>query len=147
MIRYLMAIFWVCFLCLFSYTSLIVLLIVKGIGAFVESLTLSLLKDTMLLTNIGMVGMLFVDGFITDVLTKRHNVRHVLRLTVFLSAMLALTMTIVARIANDHGWLSQVETLTACEFCVFVILLIVHKAESLCISHYADRNSIKPPKD
>ena len=144
MIRYFMAIFWVSFLCLFSYTSLIVLFIVKGYHCFVSSLTSNMQDDTMLLTNIGMVGMLFVDSFITGIITKRHEVRPILRLTIFLSAILALVMTIFTRIANEQGWLLQIETFTMLEFCVFILLLIIHKAESLCICHYSDNNSIKP---
>jgi hypothetical protein len=141
-IRYSFAVVWTIVLSAFSYGKLIYDYIrIDGIG-FENKLIDMHSSLSMLVANMGIIFMLYLDRYITYLLDKRRNPNIQIELKsilLYINMPIAAIMTFLA-IKIKAGEVILPEWLKLSYlFAIFVVLLIVYKAESMRIdsSYYA----------
>ena len=148
LIRYFCSLFWIVVLCCFSYSELLIYMISESEQTFEEFFIESNSKLSMILVNVGVIGMLYVDNAITTFCTKRVS-KHssVLECCFVIGVILAIFMTVlsqmvVAKELDLNQWM-KISYL----FYIFIGCLIVYKANSLEIPHVSDDNAILPSRN
>jgi len=134
-------------LCCFSYSELLVFIVSKDTETF-ESFFVKANSDTaMILTNVGLIGMLYVDNFIIRLFTKSPGKNSILGLCLTLGVIVAIFITILSQKIVNKEFVPAEWFKVSYLFCIFIVSLIVYKAESLEISHHADDSPIAPSKN
>lgn len=131
----------------FSYGGIILNFFNKNGIPFEEKILNSHKSNLMILINIGLVVMLFIDKLIIQIVTKQVNKNYYVDSLLVFDIILAVVMTVIAQaiveklfIPVDWFKLSYLSIL-------FIILLVVYKAESLKIKHISSNDDILPTKN
>jgi quinol-cytochrome oxidoreductase complex cytochrome b subunit len=145
MIRYVCAIIWTGILICFSYGELVLNFFIKNDVKFDDKIIEMHDSSLMILVNVGLIAMLYVDSLITHILTKS-NFRSKLAETVFfISIFIAIFLTVFAHMVKEGVVLANWFKLSYL-FIVFIAMLIIYKAESLREPSFACDNDILPSK-
>jgi hypothetical protein len=132
-IRYSIAIVWIAILAAFSYGELIFNYIrVDGIG-FENKLIDIHSSYAMLLVNMGLVFMLYVDRYITYLTSKHRSPSMHIEFLLFINMVIASTMTFLA-FKMKEGFVLKVNLLP-CLFIIYIAILIIYKAESILLNN------------
>lgn len=145
-LRYICAVVWLGILCCFSYGELLIHVITKSDIPF-EAKFIELNSDTgMILTNVGLIGMLYVDNIITKLITKSQKEGHALGICLTLSIIIAIFVTIISQKVINKVFIPEDWFKISYLFYIFITCLVIYKAESLKIAHVSDDNAILPSK-
>lgn len=98
----------------------------------------------MILTNVGLIGMLYVDNFITKLFTKSKHKTSVLAPCLIISIIVAIFITIISQQVLEGKFNAASWFKISYLFMVFIACLIVYKAESLEIAHDTNDSPILP---
>lgn len=129
LIRYSIAIVWIAILAAFSYGELVFDYIrVDSIG-FGNKLIDIHSSYAMLLANMGLVFMLYVDRYVTYLITKHRYPGMHMEFLLFINMIIASTMTFLA-FKMKEGFVLKVNLLP-CLFIIYIAILIIYKAESI----------------
>ena len=143
-LRYICALFWMIILCCFSYSELLLHVISQSEKSFEAFFIETNSNLSMILVNVGMIGMLYVDNFITNLCTKKTSKVSVQEPCFVICVIIAILMTIISQmIVNGELVLAQWLKVSYL-FAIFIAALVVYKAKSLEIAHVSDDQSILP---
>lgn len=145
--RYVCAMIWMAILCCFSYSELLVFIVSKNTETFETFFVMAHSDTSMILTNVGLIGMLYVDNFIIRLFTKSPGKNFVPGLCLTVGVIMAIFITILSRRIVDNEFVPAAWFKVSYLFGIFIVSLIVYKAESLEISHHAEDCPITPSKN
>lgn len=134
-------------LCCFSYSGLLLFIVSDNTETF-ESFFIRANSDTtMILTNVGLIGMLYVDNLIIRMFTKSPGKTSVLGSCLILNIIVAIFLTILSQKIVNNEFIPADWFRISYLFYIFIIGLVVYKAESLEIQHHSDDSAILPSKN
>ena len=147
LIRYSCALFWIVVLCCFSYSELLFHIISQSEKTFEIFFIETNSELSMILVNVGMIGMLYVDNFITNLCAKKSNKASALEPCFVISIIVAIFITILSQMIVNDGLVLVKWFKVSYLFCIFIAGLVVYKAKSLEIAHISGDGSILPSKN
>lgn len=125
----------------FSYGELIFGLFIKNGQSFDLKLFEMHKNDGIMLSNMALVVLLFVDKFIHQLIIKRPFHFRLIDIMLFVCILVATLLTVFARnvasISEFENWFKL-----SYLFIAFILFLTVYKAEAMKISRYASSNDI-----
>jgi uncharacterized protein YacL len=135
MTRYFWALIWTCFLVSFAYGDLVVNFFLDNSVSFEQELTKLLNSDVVFYSNFGLVIMVLIDNTITKKITKNNARNNFMIIFLCISIILILFLNALAnKVIEQQEKLYDGFHLYYL-FLIFLICLIVSKAESLNIKH------------
>lgn len=147
MIRYFCALIWMCVLSCFSYGDLILNFFDRNGIPLEDKILASHSSTVMILANIGLVVMLYIDKFIMGFITKQKNKNQSIDAILIAAIILAVVMTVFAQLINNEGFIPIDWFKLSYLLILFILLLIIYKAETLKIKHISSNTNILPTKN
>ena len=144
MIRYLCALIWTGLLACFSYGDLILNFFNKNGISFEDKILETHASSLMILVNVGLVVMLYIDKLITHFVTGKSNKNQYTDVILIINIVLAVAITVIAQLMiNKSDSFVPVDWFKLSYlFALFALLLVVYKAETLKIKHTSSINDI-----
>lgn len=147
-IRYLCAIVWMGLLSAFSYGDWILNLINQNGTSFEDKIIESHSSSLVVLCNVGLVTMLYIDKLITHFITKQHNKSHYIDVILVFDILIAfLIYAVVQLVLNDKSFVLVSWFKLSYLFIPFILSLVIYKADTLKIRHTSSNSDILPSKN
>ncbi|MDR0724972.1 MAG: hypothetical protein LBF59_03055 [Prevotellaceae bacterium] len=135
MIRYFWAIIWTCFLVSFAYGDLVINFFLDNSVSFEQELIKLLNSKVVFYSNFGLVIMVLIDNTITKKITKKNTRNNAMIIFLCISIIIILFLnTLADKVVEEQEKLYDGFRLYYL-FIIFLVCLIVSKAESLNIKH------------
>ena len=147
LLRYLCSIIWVGLLSCFSYGSLIINFFNERGLPLEETILESHESSWMILANVGLVLMLYIDKILTHLITKQKNKNHYIEVILFINIFIAIFLTVIAQQIKHEGFILVSWFKLSYLLSIFIILLTIYKADSLKITHISTDRDILPSKN
>ena len=89
----------------------------------------------MILANVGLVVMVYIDKIIIYFVTKQENKSQGIDIILMINIILAIVITVVAQLIKDEQFVPVYWFKLSYLLVIFILLLIIYKAETLKIKH------------
>jgi hypothetical protein len=128
----------------FSYGNIILNFINQNGLPFEDKILESHKSNFAILSNIGLVAMLYVDKLITHFITKQNNNSPYIDVIIIVDIILSVAITVMAQLMIDKLLVPIYWFKLSYLFILFIALLIIYKAETLKIRHLSSNSDILP---
>ena len=119
----------------FSYGNLIFNFLNQNGIPFEDKMQESHSSTLMILANVGLVVMVYIDKIIIYFVTKQENKSQGIDIILMINIILAIVITVVAQLIKDEQFVPVYWFKLSYLLVIFILLLIIYKAETLKIKH------------
>lgn len=135
LLRYACAFMWLVLLCAFSYSDMLPFLLFEQEHSLSMEIALQMQGTKMLITNVGLIGMVYVDNILVKLLSGPSKETSLQRIILIGSILLAILMSVSCEYVSKDGYVLRLEWLPVLAFSIFLVMLLIYKAESLVVSY------------
>lgn len=135
LLRYTCAFMWLVLLCAFSYSDMLPFLLFEQDHSLSTEIAQQMEGTKMLITNVGLIGMVYVDNILVKLLSGPSKETSLQRMILIGSILLAILMSVFCEYVSKYGYVLRWEGLPVVAFSIFLVMLLIYKAESLVISY------------
>lgn len=139
MLRGLCSFIWMAFLCVFSFYDLIDFAVHTSGHSISMEIVSEMQSLKMVIANIGLIGMVYVDNIIASMLTKHHNESAFQRILLVVAIVIALMLALISQGMDIEQHNFRYESLPGMMFAIYLVTLFVYKVQSLEVSHTQGR--------
>lgn len=134
-LRFLCALLWLAVLCSFSFYDLINFVIHDSDHTISMEIVKEMQSLKMILANVGLIGMVYVDNMFLSMLTKKGNESWCQKFVLLCSIIVAIYLSLVSQGVdiNDSGF--RWENMPVVLFVIYLLTLLIYKMQSFEIVH------------
>lgn len=123
------------FLCVFSFYDLIIFAVHTSEHSISMEIVSEMQSLKMVIANIGLVGMVYVDNIIVSMLTRHHGESLFQRILMIIAIVIALMLAFISQGVDIEHHNFRYESLPGIMFVIYLLALFVYKFQSLEVSH------------